>query len=105
MARFGRYIVPISDTKVDILAIRVILKVSNKRKVGVDMTALLRRIRLTILGKELLQEITEDAWNDGHTHGMTMQMELERKGNKIDGKVYLKKLLELEKNWRQDNNE
>ena len=33
------------------------------------MTALLRRIRMRILGKELLQEITEDAWNDGHTHG------------------------------------
>ena len=33
------------------------------------MTALLRRVRLAILGKELLQEITENAWNDGHTHG------------------------------------
>ena len=41
--------------------------VSNKRKVGVDMTVLLRRIRLTILGKELLHEITEDAWNDGYS--------------------------------------
>ena len=67
MAVIGRYRVPISDTKVDILAIPVILKVSNNG--GTDMTALLRRIRMRILGKELLQEITEDAWNDGHTHG------------------------------------
>lgn len=43
------------------------------------MTALLRRVRLAILGKELLREITENAWNDGHTHGRNMQMELEWK--------------------------
>ena len=37
------------------------------------MTALLRRVRLTILGKELLQEITEEAWHDGYTHGKIME--------------------------------
>ena len=71
MAVIGRYRVPISDTKVDILAIPVILKVSNNG--GTDMTALLRRVRLTILGKELLQEITEEAWHDGYTHGKIME--------------------------------
>ena len=49
------------------------------------MTALLRRIRLTILGKELLHEITEDAWNDGYTHGKIMELVGENK--KLTGQL------------------
>ncbi len=52
------------------------------------MTALLRRVRLAILGKELLREITEEAWNDGHTLGQLKEREIHWRERNGTSRIY-----------------